>query len=220
MADFECSICGVKFSIPESVLAKYPGWTPRFCREHSQKKNSTSEKKIENNSYKYPATSVTATQDLTPEEVLKKIKPAGPNSGIFTDGSARPNPGPGGWGFVWVKNGDILQRGCGSSPETTNNRMEMTALIHVLKMLPLDAEETIYSDSNLSVNTLNSWAVGWEKNGWKRKAGAIENLDLVKEAYALFKQHPKVKLEWIKAHCGWLWNEYANAMAISWTVKK
>ena len=218
MAHFVCSVCSKTFNIPDEVLAKYPNWTPKYCREHSPKKGVktggvTTQKK-------YPSTSITSSIDLKPEEVLQKIAPAGPDSGIFTDGSARPNPGRGGWGVVWVQGGEIVAEKSGNDLETTNNRMELTALIEAFKLLPEDSEETIYSDSNLCVNTLTQWAQGWEKLGWKRKTGAIENLDLVKEAYTLMKQHPKVKLEWIKAHSGWLWNEYANALAISWIWQK
>lgn len=228
MAEFTCSVCGTKFNLPDEVLAKYPNWVPKYCREHSPKKNksasSVGSNNISNESSdlmkKYPPTSMTATVDMTPEEVLAKFKPSGPTTGIFTDGSSRPNPGPGGWGFVQVRDGEIVAKKCGSDNHTTNNRMEMTALIEVLKSLPSDSTETIYSDSDLSVNILTKWVKSWEKNGWKRKTGEIENLDLVKEAYALMKEHPQVKLEWIKAHCGWLWNEYANALAISWIWNK
>ena len=154
---------------------------------------------------------------LSTSQVLAKYKPAGPHTGIFTDGSAIPNPGPGGWGFVHVVDGEVINQGWGHDAQTTNNRMELTGLIEAFNALPKDAEITIYTDSNLCVQTVNLWAATWAKNGWKRKTGEIANLDLVKSLYELAKAHPRVKLEWIKAHNGWLWNEYADSLSCAWT---
>ena len=79
--------------------------------------------------------------------------------------------------------------------------------------MPADRELVVYSDSQLCVNTINEWAPGWEKRGWKRKAGPIKNLDLVKELYALAGEKPQIELRWIRAHEGARWNEYADALA-------
>ena len=149
---------------------------------------------------------------LTTEQVLERYT-SGPQSGVFTDGSCDGNPGPGGWGFVWVENGEIIEEKCGSDADTTNNRMELTALIEALRALPGDAETTVYSDSQLCVKTVNEWAAGWEQRGWKRKSGPIANLELVQEFYALAQARPDVRIEWIKAHDGSRWNEYADALA-------
>ena len=149
---------------------------------------------------------------LTPEEVLRRYR-TGPATGVFTDGSCEGNPGPGGWGFVWVEDGEIVEQGSGVDPSTTNNRMELTALIAAYEALPADAVITVYSDSQLCVKTVNEWAAGWEKRGWRRKSGPIANLELVKKLYALAGDHPKVTLQWIKAHDGSRWNEYADALA-------
>ncbi len=154
-------------------------------------------------------------ENLTIDEVLARYS-EGPETGVFTDGGAAPNPGPGGWGFVHVENGQIIEKRYGHQAGTTNNRMELTALIEAFRYLPLDAEVTIFSDSNLCVQTINEWAATWEKKGWKRKTGAIKNLELVQELWALHKSHPKVRLEWVKAHNGWLWNEYADSLATAW----
>ena len=153
--------------------------------------------------------------NLTIADVLRKFS-AGPDTGVFTDGSAMPNPGPGGWGMVHVEGGKIIQQKHGHDPDTTNNRMELTGLIEAYKELPADAEITIFTDSNLCVQTINEWATAWEKRGWKRKTGAIKNLELIQELYALAKAHPRVKLSWIKAHNGWLWNEYADSLSTAW----
>jgi ribonuclease HI len=149
---------------------------------------------------------------LTPEEVLARYT-SGPRTGVFTDGSCDPNPGPGGWGYVWVEDGQILGEQHGHEPDTTNNRMELTALIEAFEALPGDGAFTVYSDSQLCVNTINEWAAGWEKRGWKRKTGPIKNLDLVKRLYALSLAKPHIELKWIRAHDGSRWNEYADALA-------
>jgi ribonuclease HI len=149
---------------------------------------------------------------LTTQQVLERYT-SGPKSGVFTDGSCEGNPGPGGWGFVWVENDEIVQEKCGSDAATTNNRMELTALIEALRALPADAEITVYSDSQLCVKTVNEWAAGWKLRGWKRKSGPIANLELVKEFYALARARPGVCIEWIRAHDGSRWNEYADALA-------
>lgn len=137
----------------------------------------------------------------------------GPDTGVFTDGSCQGNPGRGGWGAVYARSGEVVEQRNGAEPETTNNRMEFTAIIEGLRMLPETSSETIYTDSQLVVNTLTKWASGWEKRGWKRKDGPVKNLDLVKCAYKLALSHPNVTVAWIKAHDGSRWNEYADALA-------
>ena len=156
---------------------------------------------------------------LTPQEVLERYS-GGPTTGVFTDGSCEGNPGPGGWGVVWVEDDRIVEERRGRDPATTNNRMELAALIAAYRMLPEDAEITVQSDSRLCVDTVNAWAAGWEARGWRRKRGAIANLQLVKELYALANAHPSVRLQWIKAHDGSRWNEYADALATSYLLDR
>jgi ribonuclease HI len=151
---------------------------------------------------------------LTPEEVLARYD-AGPKDGVFTDGSCEGNPGPGGWAFVWVEGNRVRLEKHGADPATTNNRMELTALIEAYRALPEDAEIMVYSDSELCVKTVNEWAPGWQARGWRRKTGPIKNLELVKTLYALASSHPKVRLRWIRAHDGSRWNEYVDALASS-----
>ena len=149
---------------------------------------------------------------LTTQEVLVRYS-GGPKSGVFTDGSCEGNPGPGGWGFVWVEDDEIRAERSGRDPTTTNNRMEMEALIAAFELLPEDAVVDVYSDSQLCVKTVNEWAAGWQARGWRRKSGPIANLELVKRLYSLAGDHPNVTLNWIKAHDGSKWNEYADALA-------
>jgi len=140
----------------------------------------------------------------------------GPQTGVFTDGSSHPNPGPGGWGFVWAQDGEIEMEGHGAEEKTTNNRMEFTALIKAYQALPENAGVTVFSDSQLCVNTITKWAPGWEKKGWTRKGEPLKNLDLVKELLELYRAHPNCPLEWTRAHDGSRWNEYADSLASAW----
>ena len=116
-----------------------------------------------------------------------------------------------------MTNGVIQEEGHGAADATTNNRMEFTALIEAYRALPEDASVTVYSDSQLCVNTITQWAPGWEAKAWKRKKGGpLKNLDLVKELFALYRAHPNCPLEWMRAHAGSLWNEYADSLASAW----
>ena len=153
---------------------------------------------------------------LPRREVLRRYT-NGPQTGIFTDGAARPNPGQGGWGFVRVKDGEIQDEKFGREEMTTNNKMELTALIEAFKSIGDDEEVDVFTDSDLCVKTINEWAPGWERRGWKRKDGPVKNVELVKELFALHKQKPKARLKWVKAHNGWLWNEYADCLSTAWT---
>lgn len=160
-----------------------------------------------------------STPFYTPEEVLARFHD-GPKEGVFTDGSCEGNPGPGGWGYVWVENDRIVAEKSGHDPATTNNRMELTALIEAYRALPADAKVVVHSDSELCVKTINEWAAGWEARGWRRKTGPIKNLELVQELHRLARAHPGVKLQWIRAHDGTRWNEYADALASSWLRRR
>ena len=152
---------------------------------------------------------------MTTAQVLVHFS-TGPDSGVFTDGSCSGNPGPGGWGVVRVRDGEIVAERHGVALETTNNRMEFEAVIAGLTLIEPTEAEGIYSDSNLVVKTLNEWAAGWARRGWKRKTGPVKNIDLVQRAYALAKERPLVRIRWIRAHDGARWNEYADALATAY----
>jgi len=240
MAKFTCDACGIAFEVAEAALAKYPGWTPRLCNAHRKSKSASGARqaigvapspwqiasgqtvappvqrlppgRAAGSKTWFGGGSGTDVVDLTPAEVLERFT-QGPADGIFTDGGARPNPGPGGWGFVYVKDGTIVAEDHGGERQTTNNRMELTAIIRALEHLPADARTTVHSDSDLCVKTLTLWAKAWRARGWQRKDGAIKNLDLVQRAFELVEAHRGVKLQWTKAHDGTRWNEYADALA-------
>ena len=159
--------------------------------------------------------SVTRSMNLTTAQILARFE-AGPDTGVFTDGSCSGNPGPGGWGAVYVRQGIVLAQAHGSAPDTTNNRMEFSAMIAGLRFLgPAEAVD-VYTDSALVLNTLTRWATGWERNGWRRRDGEVKNLDLVQEAYALAQERPLARIRWIRAHDGSRWNEYADALSTAY----
>lgn len=138
----------------------------------------------------------------------------GPQTGIFTDGSCTPNPGPGGWGVVAVRDGKVLWYDRGEERETTNNRMELSAIVFALRRIGEDEGGIIFTDSNLCVRTLTEWAPRWERNNWTRAQGEqIKNLDLVQEALTLARARPGVEFKWLRAHAGSTWNEYADILA-------
>ena len=218
MGKFECQVCGESFDVPQAALDKYPGWVPRYCRKHSPSKGKSkagSGGRSGGSGRARKSRGSGREEGLTRAEVLVKYSD-GPADGVFTDGGSSPNPGPGGWGWVWVQQGEIRGEGHGHDPDTTNNRMELIALISAFEALPEDAELTVYSDSRLCVDTITKWAPGWERKGWVRKGDPLKNVDLVKRLLALYRAHPDCKLEWIAAHSGYRWNEYADSLATAW----
>lgn len=126
---------------------------------------------------------------------------------LYTDGACSGNPGVGGWGAVLIFNGHE-KRISGSDGSTTNNRMEMTAVIEGLKCLKEPCEVEIYSDSAYTVNAFNKgWLTDWEKTGWKKSdKKAVLNVDLWQQLLALSKMH-KLKFIKVKGHAD---NEYNN----------
>lgn len=211
MPTFECTVCSQPFDLPQATLDKFPGWTPKYCRDHSPKKNAGGK----GGARRRPAARAAREENLTLAKVLETYN-EGPTSGIFTDGSAVPNPGRGGWGVVWVAGGEVLEQRYGHEQRTTNNRMELTALIQAYTLLPEDASEIVHTDSRLCVDTITKWAPGWERKGWKKKGGEIKNLELVQELLELYRAHPGCELQWIAAHSGNRWNEYADSLATAW----
>ena len=193
MPSFTCATCGSTFQLSAAVLDRYPGWTPSKCRSCRDGAKSTSR-------------GAGSGRKPTPA-------PANLDSGVFTDGSAEPNPGVGGWGVVWVRDGKVVAERSGGEPDTTNNRMELRALIEAYRLVPEGTPVTLWSDSNLVVRTVNEWAAGWEQRGWKRSSGPVQNLDLVQELYGIARSRPEVTVAWIKAHVGHEWNEYADRLA-------
>ncbi|MEZ4491771.1 MAG: ribonuclease H [Dehalococcoidia bacterium] len=215
MADetLRCQDCGNEFTLSQSVRSRYPNWTPRTCMSCRNGEKRAAKRPV---AARTGARTGSAPGSLhTPAQVLERYD-GGPQDGVFTDGSCSGNPGPGGWGAVRVRSGRILEERHGADPSTTNNRMELTAMIEGLRMLAPDESTSVYSDSQLVVNTLTKWAAGWEQRGWKRKEGPVKNLDLVQQAWELARARPHARIQWIKAHDGSRWNEYADALATTY----
>lgn len=210
---FTCEACGKEFDLRQDVLDRYPGWTPKQCLDCLNTARSSAG---DQGKSAKPTKSATKRRDMTTSEVLDAFQ-GGPSTGVFTDGASEGNPGPGGWGAVLVVDDQIVAEKYGSDAHTTNNRMELTALIAGLEMIPRDQAVDVYTDSQLVVNIINEWAEGWKARGWKKKSsGPIANLELVKEAYRLTEERPDVNVRWIAAHSGNRWNEYADALATAY----
>lgn len=126
----------------------------------------------------------------------------------YTDGSASPNPGPG--GFAVIK--DLKPHILGSEDgETTNIRMEGKALIAALRDAG-DEKCVIYTDSEFWINVVTKWAPGWRERGWTKKGGEIKNLDIIQEILPLYESS-KAELRWVRGHEGDEGNELADEWA-------
>lgn len=133
---------------------------------------------------------------------------------IYTDGACSGNPGPGGWGAVLIY-GEKVKEISGGQQETTNQRMELTAVIEALKALKVSNwQVTVYSDSAYVVNAFKqNWIENWQKNGWKNsKKEAVANQDLWKQLISLAARN-KTKIEKVKGHSGDHWNERCDQLA-------
>lgn len=126
-----------------------------------------------------------------------------------TDGSASPNPGPGGFAVI-LDNKPVVLGGEPAGGPTTNIRMEGFAIIAALKHAD-GAECEIYTDSEFWINVITKWSLAWEKNGWVKKGGAIKNLDIVMEVCPLYRQS-KATLVWVRGHN----NDPGNELADHW----
>ena len=126
---------------------------------------------------------------------------------IYTDGACSGNPGPGGWGAILMYKG-AKKEISGGMKETTNNIMEVTAVIEALKCLKVESDVQVYSDSAYTVNAFKQgWIYNWMKNGWKTSGKEpVINKELWQELYALTKKH-KVEFIKVKGHAD---NEYNN----------
>ena len=128
---------------------------------------------------------------------------------FYTDGSASPNPGPGGWAIIDVNTKAPVKTG--AQKNTTNIRMEGTALIEAIKLAGTEPLE-IRTDSEFWINVVTKCAPAWKKRGWKKREGEIKNLDLVQKLYELYQSHD-IKLVWVKGHAGEELNELADRAA-------
>ncbi len=210
-----CETCGTSFEVPAHLSERYPGWTPSECPACFRRRRRGTAAGSAADGGAGGGSAAAGEEDLPLDEVLAKYT-EGPDTGVFTDGSADPNPGPGGWGAVYVVDGEIVNRDWGYEPETTNNRMELTALLRAIELVPEGTPTTVYSDSRLVVDTVTVWAPGWEARGWRRKAGPVKNLDLVRPLVERLRERPELEIAWLPAHSGQRWNEYADSLSTAW----
>ncbi len=144
--------------------------------------------------------------------MMKKVE-------MFTDGACSGNPGPGGWGTILRYKG-IEKELSGGERETTNNRMEMTAVISGLKALNEPCEVELYTDSKYVCDSIvKGWVYSWKKNNWRKadKKPAL-NVDLWEEMLILLDKH-SVTFHWLKGHNGHPENERCDALAVAETRK-
>jgi ribonuclease HI len=131
---------------------------------------------------------------------------------IYTDGACRGNPGPGGWGVI-LRYNDTDKEYFGGEDDTTNNRMEMTAIIEALQHLKRSCKVSLHTDSRYVIDGITKWISGWKKKNWKTsKNQPVKNEDLWKKMDTLVKQHD-IDWNWVKGHAGHIENERADELA-------
>ena len=131
---------------------------------------------------------------------------------IFTDGACRGNPGPGGWGAL-LRYGSKEKELCGGESETTNNRMEMTAVVEAVSALKAPSTIRITTDSTYVLKGVTEWLPGWKKKQWKTAAGKpVKNVDLWQKLDERLASH-SVEWRWVKGHAGHAENERVDALA-------
>lgn len=137
---------------------------------------------------------------------------------IYTDGACIPNPGVGGWAFVVYENDHPTIAEWGGSPETTNNVMELTAMLEALHWLRKHRQfARIWSDSQYVVKGCNEWRHTWARNDWYTKQKKlVANLEIWKEIAAVLDQQPRISCEigWVKGHAGIAGNEHADDLSM------
>jgi ribonuclease HI len=131
---------------------------------------------------------------------------------IFTDGACKGNPGPGGWAAL-LRNGVNEKEMHGGEPETTNNRMELTAVIEALRALKEPCEVELYSDSKYVIDGITQWIHGWKKRGWKNASkDPVKNQDLWQMLDQEASRH-KISWHWVRGHDGHYENERVDDIA-------
>ncbi len=142
-----------------------------------------------------------------------------PNVIIYTDGACQGNPGPGGWGVVLIF-GENIKKLSGYAPDSTNNKMELTAAIEGLKSLKKPCQVQLFTDSQYVKKGMSEWIEGWILKNWVNASkDPIKNKELWQELYALSKIHT-VTWNWVKAHNGDKYNEEADRLATTSILMK
>lgn len=134
-----------------------------------------------------------------------------PHVTIYTDGACDPNPGPGGWAAL-LRSKDQEKILTGSHPDTTNNRMELTAAIEALNALNRPCRIDFYTDSNYLKRGITEWMPRWQARNWRRKGGKLANVDLWKALEQAIRQHA-ITWHWVKGHAGDRDNQRVDQLA-------
>jgi ribonuclease HI len=131
---------------------------------------------------------------------------------VYTDGACKGNPGPGGWG-AWLRSGERELELFGGEANTTNNRMELTAVIQALTVLKRRCRVQLYTDSEYVRKGITEWIVNWKRRGWTTAdRRPVKNVDLWQRLDALVREHD-VQWHWVKGHAGDPGNERADLLA-------
>jgi ribonuclease HI len=131
---------------------------------------------------------------------------------IFTDGACSGNPGPGGWGAI-LRYKDVEKELSGGARQTTNNRMELTAVVEALRSLKEPCRVTLYTDSKYLKDGITSWIRTWKRNGWKTSAKQpVKNQDIWQALDEVVQKH-EIEWRWIKGHTGHPENERCDELA-------
>jgi ribonuclease HI len=131
---------------------------------------------------------------------------------IWTDGGCKPNPGPGGWAAILRFRG-VEKEMSGAEPETTNNRMELTAALMALRTLKRPCRMVLHTDSEYLKNGITRWHTGWVRRNWRNAAGdPVANLDLWRPLLEAATAH-QIEWRWVRGHSGNPMNERADALA-------
>jgi len=134
-----------------------------------------------------------------------------PSVTIYTDGSCEPNPGAGGWAALLLFPDRQIPLS-GAEPDTTNNRMELTAAVEALRALPERSHVTLVTDSEYLKKGITEWMPNWRARNWRRKGGKLANVDLWKALDQILTQH-QVEWRWVKAHATSQYNNLVDQLA-------
>ncbi|HEX8094428.1 ribonuclease HI [Jatrophihabitans sp.] len=149
---------------------------------------------------------------VDPANAPRPAEPARPPVVIYTDGACKGNPGPGGWG-VWLSSGNHQKELFGGEPQTTNQRMELTAAIQALTALTRPCTVVLHTDSRYVLQGITSWIHGWKRNGWQNSVKQpVKNADLWRALEEVSAAHT-IDWRWVKGHSGDAGNERADALA-------
>ena len=156
-------------------------------------------------------------------ELLKMTSGGADRTIVFTDGAAKGNPGPGGWGAITITPDEMVTEIGGGSPHTTNNKMELSGAIAALEAIAdVAGSVTIYTDSTYLIQGITQWVWAWRKRGWRTAAGGdVLNRDLWERLSALADARgARVDWRWVRGHIGTPGNERCDEIAVAFALQR